>query len=112
MTSEVPQKGTSKGTSLFTRYLRYLTCEVPHLSMSQIANIASYKEKYFYQENSRPTNKSNKCTKFQPNPMIFKDIEPIVFWVTTPTLKFKKVRPARAHARVMALRGRTIEQLY
>ena len=38
----------------------------------------------FRQENSRSMNVRNKWTKFEPNPMIFKDFEPITLWVTTP----------------------------
>ena len=51
--------------------------------MPQIVKIASYKEKKI-QENSLSMNVRNKGTKSQPNPMIFKEFEPITFWVTTP----------------------------
>ena len=34
----------------------------------------------------------NKWTKSQPNPMIFKDFEPITFWVTAPMARRFKVQ--------------------
>ena len=53
--------------------------------MPQIVKMASYKQNYFFcQENARPMNIRNKWTKSQPNPMIFKDFEPITFRVTAP----------------------------
>ena len=42
------------------------------------------KKNYFLSKNARPMNIRNKWTKSQPNPMIFKDFEPITFWVTAP----------------------------
>ena len=46
----------------------------------------------FCQENSRPMNIRNKWTKSQPNPMIFKDFEPITFWVMAPMIPRFKVQ--------------------